>query len=128
MKVSSPRSHGFLFTGIAVSESPDTGVTEAGILRGNAKKKVSPYASPIHQKDFSGLPPAYTFVGNGEPVDAETLEYVRKLKEAGVEAEADVYPSDMHAFDMLDPESEVSRRAIRTFEGKFDKALTEMWS
>ena len=32
LKVSSPRSHGFLFTGIAVSESPDTGVTEAGIL------------------------------------------------------------------------------------------------
>jgi len=26
-----------------------------------------------------------------------------------------VYPSDMHAFDMLDPESEVSRQAIRTF-------------
>ena len=32
LKVSSPRSHGFLFIGIAVSESPDTGVTEAGIL------------------------------------------------------------------------------------------------
>ena len=32
LKVSSPWSHGFLFTGIAVSESPDTGVTEAGIL------------------------------------------------------------------------------------------------
>ena len=92
-------------------------------LRGNAKKKVSPYASPIHQKDFSDLPPAYTFVGNGEPFYAETLEYVRKLKEANIEAEVDVYPSDMHAFDMLDPESEVSQQAIRTFEEKFEKAL-----
>ena len=92
-------------------------------MRGNAKKKVSPYASPIHQQDFRGLPPAYTFVGNGEPFYAETLEYVRKLKEAGVWAEADVYPSDMHAFDMLDRESEVSKQAIRTFEGVFGTVL-----
>ena len=97
-----------------------------GNEHGKAGKKVSPYASPIHQKDFSSLPPAYTFVGNGEPFYAETLEYVRKLNEAGVEAEADVYPSDMHAFDMLDPESEVSRKAIRTFEEKFQKALIEV--
>ena len=32
LKVSSPRSHGFSFTGIAVSEGPDNGVREAGIL------------------------------------------------------------------------------------------------
>lgn len=95
-------------------------------LRGNAKKTVSPYASPIHQKDFSGLPPAYTFVGSGEPFYAETLEYVRKLKEAGAEAEADVYPTDMHAFDLLDPESEAARKAIRTFEEKFEKAFAAM--
>lgn len=59
----------------------------------------------------------------GELFYAETLEYVRKLKEAGIEADADVYPSDMHAFDMLDPESAVSQAAIRTFEDKFEKAL-----
>ena len=87
-------------------------------LRRDAKKKVSPYASPIHREDFRGLPPAYTFVGTGEPFYAETLEYIRKLREAGVKAEADVYPTDMHAFDMLDPESEVSRQAIRRFEEK----------
>jgi len=88
-------------------------------LRSHAKEKVSPYAAPIHRMDCSGLPPADTFAGNGEPFYAETLEYVRKLREAGVEAEADVYPSDMHAFDMLDPDSEVSQQAIRAFEEKF---------
>ena len=95
-------------------------------LREKAKKKVSPYASPIHQKDFSGLPPAYTFVGNGEPFYEETLAFIRKLKEAGIEAEVDVYPTDMHAFDMLDPDSEVSLRAIRTFEAAFERALMEI--
>ena len=38
----------------------------------------------------------------------------------------DVYPSDMHAFDMLDPESEVSQLAILTFEEKFEKALKKL--
>ena len=95
-------------------------------LREKAKKKVSPYASPIHQKNFSGLPPTYTFVGNGEPFYGETLAFIRKLKEAGIEAKVDVYPSDMHAFDMLDPESEVSRQAIRAFEEAFERALMEI--
>ena len=35
-------------------------------LRSHAKKDVAPYAAPARQKDYSGLPPAYTFVGNGE--------------------------------------------------------------
>ncbi len=30
---------------------------------------------------------------------------------AGVEAEADVYPTDVHAFDMLFPERETAKRA-----------------
>jgi acetyl esterase/lipase len=92
-------------------------------LRKNAKKTVPPYASPAHRKDFRGLPPAYSFVGRGEPFYAETLEYIRKLKEAGIWAEVDVYPSDMHAFDMLDPANEVSKKAVRIFEEKFEKAL-----
>ncbi|MCR5689035.1 MAG: alpha/beta hydrolase [Clostridiales bacterium] len=92
-------------------------------LRGDAKAEVSPYASPICQTDFSGLPPAYTFVGDGEPFYAETLEYVRKLKEAGVPAEADVYHTDIHAFDMLFPKKSISREAARRFEERFEYAL-----
>ena len=75
-------------------------------LRGDAKKEtVSPYASPSRQTDYSGLPPCYTFVGEGEPFYAETLQYVEDLRRAGVPAEVDVYPTNVHAFDMLYPES-----------------------
>ena len=88
-------------------------------LRGNAKKKVSPYAAAARQTDFSGLPPAYSFVGDGEPFCAETLAFVRKLKEAGVPAEADVWHSDMHAFDMLRPDLPESRKAIQRFREAF---------
>lgn len=93
-------------------------------LRGNAKKEtVSPYASPSRQTDYSGLPPCYTFVGEGEPFYAETLQYVEDLRRAGVPAEADVYPTNVHAFDMLYPEDAVSRQAISAFEQHFQKAM-----
>lgn len=91
-------------------------------LRKDAKKEVSPYAAPARQTDFSGLPPAYTFVGDGEPFYQETLDFVKNLKKAGVEASVDVYPSDMHAFDMMKPELEISRQAIRKFNEKFEYA------
>ena len=69
------------------------------------------------------MPPAYTFVGDGEPFYAETLQYIENLKAAGVEAEVDVYPSDLHAFDMLKPNQDISKEAIRKFEEHFEYAL-----
>ena len=92
-------------------------------LRGQAKEKVSPYAAPIHQTDYHDLPPCYTFVGEGEPFYAETLQYVKNLLAAGVPAEVDVYPTDMHAFDMLRPQDAVSQEAIQNFERHFEQAL-----
>lgn len=88
-------------------------------LRGDARKCVSPYAAPARQTDYSNLPPAYTFVGDGEPFYAETRDYIRNLREAGIRAEMDVYKSNMHAFDMLKPELPVSQEAIRRFRKAF---------
>lgn len=85
-------------------------------LRGKAKKKVSPYAAPIWQTNYRGLPPCYTFVADGEPFYSETLQYVQNLQAAGVEAEVDVYHMDSHAFDMLRPKEETSKLAIKRFE------------
>lgn len=92
-------------------------------LRNNAKKEVSPYAAAVWQKDYSGLPPCYTFVGDGEPFYRETLDYVERLKAAGVDADVDVYHTNVHAFDMIKPDDEMSREAIRKFETRFEEAL-----
>lgn len=97
-------------------------------LRKDAKKEVSPYAAPARQTDFGGLPPAYTFVGDGEPFYRETLEFIENLKKAGVEASVDVYPSDMHAFDMMKPELEISRQAVRKFNERFEYAKTHYFA
>lgn len=91
-------------------------------LRKDAEKQVSPYAAPSWQSDYAGLPPCYTFVGDGEPFYTETLQYVENLKRAGVEAEADIYHTDMHAFDML-RDDELSREAISRFNRHFEHAL-----
>ncbi len=96
-------------------------------LRKRAKEKVSPYAAPMWQTDYTGLPPCYTFVGDGEPFYAETLQYVEKLKSAGVEADVDVYHTDMHAFDML-RDDDLSREAIDQFERRFEHALEHVVS
>ena len=74
------------------------------------------------QTDYTGLPPCYTFVGDGEPFYAETLQYVEKLKSAGVEADVDVYHTDMHAFDMLRDDA-LSREATEKFERHFEEVL-----
>ena len=91
-------------------------------LRGNAKRDVSPWASPARLKDYRGLPPCYTFVGTGEPFRDETLAWVRSLREAGVPAECDLYDTDIHAFDMLYPELEISREASARFLDRFREA------
>lgn len=92
-------------------------------LRKHAKEKVPPYAAASWQTDHAGLPPCYTFVGDGEPFYSETLKYVSDLKAAGVEAFVDVYHSDMHAFDMLKPDEEPAITAIKRFRERFEYAL-----
>ena len=62
---------------------------------------VPKYASPSRESDYSGLPPCYTYVEDGEPFYDETLTYVRNLNEAGVSAKADVFHGHTHAFDMF---------------------------
>lgn len=62
-------------------------------------ENVPGYASPARAADYRDLPPAYTYVTDGEPFYAETLTYVRRLNEAGVPARADVYHGNVHAFD-----------------------------
>lgn len=82
-------------------------------------KDVPAYAAPARQTDYAGLPPAYTFVGTGEPFYRETLTYIENLKRAGIEASVDVYPTAIHAFDMLLPFMKMSKKAIAAFEKRY---------
>ena len=91
-------------------------------LLGQNRKNLSPCAAPARLMPFEGLPPAYTFVGDGEPFYCETLRYVEKLQAAGVPARADVYHTNMHAFDMMRPQEPMSREAAKRFLEEFEYA------
>lgn len=82
-------------------------------------KEVPPYAAPARQTDYRGLPPAYTFVGDIEPFYCETLTYIDKLKEAGIEAQVHVYPRWFHAYDLFFPFRPIAREAIARFEQQY---------
>ena len=88
-------------------------------LRGSDRVQLSPYAAPARLTDFSGLPPAYSFVADGEPFYAETVRYVEQLRAAGVPAELDIYHTNMHAFDMMRPRDAQSLAAAEAFERCF---------
>ena len=77
------------------------------------------YAAPARAQDFADLPPAYTFVGDGELFYVETLRYIENLKRAGISVEEDVYHTDIHAFDMMQPEPEISKIAAEKFNQAF---------
>lgn len=88
-------------------------------LRKKVRRYVPVYAAPARLKDYSNLPPAYTFVGDGEPFYAETMEYIRHLKEEDIPAKVDVYHTNIHAFDMMNPELEISAIAAERFNRQF---------
>ena len=91
-------------------------------LRGTDRAQLSPCAAPARLTDFAGLPPAYSFVADGEPFYAETVCYFDMLRAAGVPAELDVYHTDMHAFDMMRPHDAQSIAAAEAFERWFANA------
>ena len=75
--------------------------------------EISPYAAPARAKDLSGLPPAYSCVGELDPFRDETIAYVSRLAQAGVPVEFHLYPGCFHGFQGIVPYAEVSKRSLR---------------
>jgi acetyl esterase/lipase len=97
-------------------------------LRGTPREAVPPYASPSRAASYAALPPAYTYVGDAEPFYCETLTYIKKLQKAGVPARVDVYPGGYHAFDMMEPDSAMAKRARERFCATFNEAITQYFA
>lgn len=81
--------------------------------------EVPAYAAPARRTDYTGLPPAYTFVGDAEPFYCETLSYIENLCAAGIEAKVDVYPGWFHAYDIFCPFKRSVHEAISRFEQQY---------
>ena len=97
-------------------------------LRGTKRDGLSPYAAPARLTDFTGLPPAYTFVGDAEPFYCETVQYVERLRACGIPAGLDIYPTDSHAFDMMQPDEPMSHTAAEKFNAAFAAAQAQYFA
>ena len=82
---------------------------------------ISCYAAAFRAENLEGLPPAYITVGDLDLFAQEDIDYARRLITAGVPTELHVYPGGCHAFDMLVPDSGISKR----FNADIHRALKQ---
>lgn len=73
------------------------------------------YAAPARAEDYSNLPYTFTCVGQLDPFRDETLSYVTKLAQAGVDVEFHLYPGAYHGFEMLNPQSQLAQQVIHEY-------------
>ncbi|WFA86892.1 alpha/beta hydrolase [Paenibacillus amylolyticus] len=83
----------------------------------------SSYAIPSRAESLAGLPPAYTCVGQLDLFRDETMEYVARLAQAGVDVEFHLYPGCFHLFEILAPETEVSQSTVKGYMDAMARAL-----
>lgn len=75
------------------------------------------YAAPARAtvEDLQGLPYTYTCVGQLDPFRDETLQYVTKLAQAGVDVDFHLYAGAYHAFETLNPHSDIANKALQEY-------------
>lgn len=80
-------------------------------------------AVPARAADLSGLPPAWIGVGSVDLFFSENVEYARRLAEAGVPVELMVLPGGFHAFDIIAPDTGLSKRFTQSWQRALRDAL-----
>lgn len=98
----------------------------AAYLAGN--EYIPTYATPARNKDYSNFPPTFTFVGDLDPFRDETITYASELEKQNVEVKFKLYEGAFHAFDMIAPDSEIGKKAIKftydSYAEFYDKYIT----
>lgn len=87
---------------------------------------VSPYASPFHAEDLSGLPPTFLDVGTLEVFRSEIAGFAEKLAQADVPVEFHMWMGAFHGFDLTYPDAQVSREAMKAREQWLLRLLREV--
>ena len=85
-----------------------------GAEKGTAE--VPPYAAAARATELGELPPTLITVGSADGFLDENVDYALRLNAAGVPTELHVYPGATHGFELIAPDSSVSRRAARDIE------------
>ncbi|MEV4757737.1 alpha/beta hydrolase [Micromonospora sp. NPDC049559] len=78
----------------------------------NGADPKDPLASPVYA-DLSGLPPTYIQVGGDETLLGEALQLDENARAAGVDSRVEVFPGQLHTFQMAAGNVPESDEAIR---------------
>lgn len=81
------------------------------------------YAAPARSASVAGLPPAATFVGRLDPFHDETVDYVNRLKGAGIPIHFKQFEGCFHGFEVVAPKARVSREAVAFIRDAFAHAV-----
>lgn len=84
---------------------------------------VTPYMAPARATDLTGLPPVYSCVGNLDPFRDDTINYLARLAQAGVSTELHLYPGGYHAFEVIAPTADYSKKVVDEYVYVLKKAL-----
>ena len=87
------------------------------------REGISCYAAAYRATNLEGLPPAYIAVGDLDLFAREDIDYSQRLIETGVPTELHVYPGGCHAFDMLVPAADISKRFTADIHRALRRAL-----
>ena len=99
-------------------------LSHAALLYANGHDLKDPQLSPIYG-DFHGFPPAILTSGTRDLFLSNTVRTHRKLREAGVEAELQVYEGLSHAQYLFDATAPETKEAFTEIAAFFDKHLAK---
>ncbi|MER1985799.1 MAG: alpha/beta hydrolase [Solibacillus sp.] len=80
---------------------------------GNIPYHAAPARATI--EELQGLPYTYICVGQLDPFRDETLQYVTKLAQAGVDVDFHLYAGAYHGFESLNPHADMANKAIQEY-------------
>jgi len=84
---------------------------------------ISCYAAAFRANKLEDLSATYITVGDLDLFAREDIEYSRRLVAAGVPTELHVYPGGCHAFDMLVPDADISKRFTADIHRALKRAI-----
>ena len=99
-------------------------LVHAALLYANGHDLKDPQLSPIYG-DFHGFPPAILTSGTRDLFLSNTVRTHRKLREAGVEAELQVFEAFSHAQYLFDATAPETKEAFTEIAAFFDKHLAK---
>lgn len=102
--------------------SPNGFCHAATIVYANGHDLHDPLLSPVYG-DMHGFPPAILTTGTRDLLLSNTVRVHRKLREAGVEAQLEVFEGESHAQYQMDDRAPETREAFGEISSFFDQHL-----